>query len=135
MADIFSKKKRSEIMSKIRGRDTKLEIDFRKKLWEAGFRYRKNVSGRFGKPDILLKKYKTVIFIDSCFWHGCMAHGTRPKTKRAFWKKKIKRNIERDTEVNRYYKKAGWKVIRIWEHDIKKNFKKIFEKTINKLGE
>lgn len=67
MADIFSKKKRSEIMSKVRSKDSKIEIEFRKKIWNAGFRYRKNAKNHFGKPDIVLPKYKTVIFIDSCF--------------------------------------------------------------------
>ena len=119
MADIFSKKKRSEIMSKIRNKDSKIEVEFRKKLWQAGFRYRKNSTKYFGKPDIVLPKYKTVIFIDSCFWHGCKKHGSMPQTRKKFWKAKIERNKQRDREVNRYYKKIGWKIFRIWEHNIK----------------
>ena len=75
MTYIFSKNKRSEIMSKVRSKGSKIEIEFRKKLWQAGFRYRKNATKYFGKPDIVLPKYKTVIFIDSCFWHGCKKHG------------------------------------------------------------
>ena len=121
MADIFSKKKRSEIMSKIRSKETKLEIALRKELWKAGYRYRKNASGYFGKPDVLLKKYKTVIFVDSCFWHGCKKHLRLPETNKNFWKEKIERNIKRDKEVNSHYKKIGWKVIRIWEHQLNKN--------------
>ncbi len=105
-------------MSKIKSKETGIEIKLRKELWKAGYRYRKNVSGYFGKPDILLKKYKTVIFVDSCFWHGCKKHGSMPQTRKKFWKEKIERNKERDKEVNKYYKKIGWKVIRIWEHDI-----------------
>jgi DNA mismatch endonuclease (patch repair protein) len=119
MADIFSKKKRSEIMSKVRSKETKMEVEFRKKLWRAGFRYRKNASGQFGKPDVFLSRYKTVIFIDSCFWHGCKKHFKMPSTRIDFWERKIERNRQRDREVNKYYKKIGWKVLRIWEHDLK----------------
>lgn len=119
MADIFSKKKRSEIMSKVRSKDSKIEIEFRKALWNAGFRYRKNSTKYFGKPDLVLKKYKTVIFIDSCFWHGCKKHGTIPKTRRKFWEDKIERNKLRDKKVSQYYRRLDWKIIRIWEHVIK----------------
>jgi len=129
MADIFSKKKRSEIMSKVRSKDSKIEIEFRKKLWKAGFRYRKNSTKYFGKPDIVLPKYKTVIFIDSCFWHGCKKHGTMPQTRKKFWETKIERNKERDKEVNRYYRKADWKIFRIWEHDLK-----MIDKSAEKLS-
>ncbi|NLC30820.1 MAG: very short patch repair endonuclease, partial [Candidatus Moranbacteria bacterium] len=104
MADIFSKKKRSEIMSKVRSKETKMEVEFRKKLWRAGFRYRKNASGQFGKPDVFLSRYKTVIFIDSCFWHGCKKHFKMPSTRIDFWERKIERNRQRDKEVNKYYK-------------------------------
>ncbi len=122
--DTVSKKKRSEIMSRIRSRDSKIEVSFRKWLWAQGFRYRKNSEKYFGKPDIVLPKYKTVIFIDSCFWHGCKQHCRLPSTRRKFWKDKIERNKQRDKEVNRHYRKIEWKVIRVWEHDLKKkNFK------------
>lgn len=133
MADIFSKKKRSEIMSHVRGKETGIEIALRKALWKAGYRYRKNASGYFGKPDILLRKYKTVIFIDSCFWHGCKKHGSLPKTRAKFWKEKIERNKERDKEVNRYYKRDDWKILRIWEHEIKKDMEKAMEKIVKFL--
>lgn len=106
-------------MSKVKNKDSKLEITFRKLLWENGFRYRKNAKKYFGKPDLVLKKHKTVIFIDSCFWHGCKRHGEIPATKRAFWVKKIGRNRERDKEVTVHYKKQRWLIFRIWEHDIK----------------
>lgn len=111
-------------MSAVKSKDTKIEIAFRKQLWQNGFRYRKNATKYFGKPDIVLKKYKTVIFLDSCFWHGCRKHGTLPATRRKFWIEKINRNKKRDKEVNRHYKKIGWRIIRIWEHDLKKkNYK------------
>ncbi len=140
MADIFSKKKRSEIMSKVRSKDSKIEIEFRKKLWKAGFRYRKNSIKYFGKPDILLKKYRTVIFIDSCFWHGCKKHCVLPVSNKKFWKKKIDRNKQRDKEVTGFYKKDEWRIIRIWEHEILKDtkkpliLKKIYEKILKNIA-
>lgn len=128
MADIFSKKKRSEIMSKVRGKDSKIEVEFRKKLWHAGFRYSKNSSKYFGKPDLALPKYKTVIFIDSCFWHGCKKHGSIPQTRKKFWETKIDRNKQRDKEVNKHYKKISWKIFRVWEHDLKNNLEEMVER-------
>ena len=122
MADTVSKKKRSGIMSKIKNKDTKIEIEFRKAIWKAGFRYRKNPKGYFGKPDLVLRKRKTVIFIDSCFWHGCKKHCRLPSTRKNYWLPKIERNKQRDKEVNRHYKKLGWKIIRVWEHNLK-NYK------------
>lgn len=133
MADVVSKKKRSEIMSLVRSKDTKIEIAFRKYFWKAGFRYRNNSTKYFGKPDLVLKKDKVVIFIDSCFWHGCKKHLRMPSTNKKYWKNKIKINIARDKEVNKYYKKAGWKNFRIWEHEIKKNPEKSLEKIIKFL--
>lgn len=119
MTDTVSKKKRSEIMGLVKSKDTKIEVDFRKTLWSLGYRYRKNVDGYFGKPDIVLKKYKTVIFIDSCFWHGCSKHCRLPSSRRKYWVGKIERNKKRDKAVNVNYKKMGWKIIRIWEHKLK----------------
>jgi len=94
-------------MSKVRNKDSQIEIEFRKELWKEGFRYGKNSAKYFGKPDLVLPKYETVIFIDSCFWHGCRRHGSTPKTRGSFWRTKIERNKERDTEVSKYYKKLG----------------------------
>lgn len=131
MADTVSKKKRSEIMSKVRSKDSKIEVDFRKAIWKAGFRYRKNSTKYFGKPDLVLKKYKTVIFVDSCFWHGCKQHCRLPATNKKYWVDKIERNKERGKEVNHYYRKIGWKVIRVWEHQLQKNFDKTIERIID----
>lgn len=134
MTDIFSKNKRSEIMSKVRSKDSRIEIEFRKELWQAGFRYRKNAIKYFGKPDIVLPKYKTVIFIDSCFWHGCKKHGSVPQTRKRFWEAKIKRNKQRDKEVNRYYKKLTWIFFRVWEHDLKSSLEKNVSEIAKKIG-
>jgi DNA mismatch endonuclease (patch repair protein) len=133
MADTVSKKKRSEIMSKVKNKDSKIEIEFRKAIWNAGFRYRKNQTKYFGKPDLILKKYKTVIFIDSCFWHGCGKHCRLPATHKKYWIEKIERNKKRDKKVKRYYKKIGWNILRVWEHDILKNFDKAITKIIDFL--
>ena len=116
-------------MSAVKSKDSKVEVKFRKAIWRAGFRYSKNSTKYFGKPDLVLKRYKTVIFVDSCFWHGCKRHCRLPAARKKYWVEKIGRNKKRDKEVNRYYKKIGWKIIRIWEHKILKDF----DKTMGKI--
>ncbi|MBU1088352.1 very short patch repair endonuclease [Patescibacteria group bacterium] len=133
--DKFSKKKRSEIMSKVKEKDSQIEIVLRKALWKKGIRYRKNVKKNFGNPDLVLAKYKTVIFVDSCFWHGCPKHYRAPSTKIIFWKKKLEQNKKRDKEVNLHYKKTNWQIIRIWEHEIKRSLKTVVLKIIKKLND
>jgi len=133
MPDTVSKKKRSEIMSRVKSRNSKIETLFRKELWKSGLRYRKNSGKYFGKPDIVLKKHKTVIFVDSCFWHGCKKHCRMPATKKGYWKNKIERNKQRDKEVNKYYKKLGWKLFRFWEHESSKGRNKLINKIINNV--
>jgi len=132
MADIFSKQKRSEIMSKVRSKNTKPEETVRKYLFSKGFRYRKNVKTLPGSPDIVLPKYKTVIFVNGCFWHGhnC-SKGKLPKTRKEFWVNKINANIQRDNKNYELLKKQGWKVIVIWECELKS--KKVREKTLKNL--
>lgn len=107
-------------MSKISGKDTKPEILVRKHLFSNGFRYRKNVKELPGKPDIVLPKYKTIIFIHGCFWHGhtCKA-GRLPKTNYEFWNKKISSNLIRDKKNILELEKKGWKVIIIWQCELK----------------
>ena len=116
--DTVSKQKRSEIMSRIKSRDSKIETLFRKELWKHGFRYRKNSGKYFGKPDIVLRRHEAVIFIDSCFWHGCKKHCRIPTVRKSYWTQKIVRNAKRDNKVTRHYKKQGWKIFRIWEHEL-----------------
>ena len=119
-------------MSKISGKETKPEITVRKYLFSKGFRYRKNDKRYQGKPDIVLPKYKTVIFINGCFWHGhnCPA-GKSPETNKKFWEEKIAGNIERDKKNKAALKNAGWKVITIWQCELKN--KEIREKTLTEL--
>jgi DNA mismatch endonuclease (patch repair protein) len=120
MADIYSQSKRSDLMSHISGKETKPEILVRKFLFANGFRFRKNVKYLPGKPDIVLTKYKTVIFIHGCFWHGhTCKRGALPATNIEFWKTKIGRNVERDKRDILELKKQDWKVIIIWQCEIK----------------
>lgn len=115
--DKFSPKKRSEIMSKITGKETKPEILVRKYLFAKGFRYRKNVKTLPGKPDIVLPKYKTVVFINGCFWHGhknCKK-ANLPTTNFNFWKEKIDKNIIRDKKNIHDLKKMGYNVLVVWQ--------------------
>lgn len=134
MTDTVSKKKRSEIMSRIRGSDTSFEEKFRKSLWREGLRYRKNVKKLVGKPDIYFACKKLVVFLDSCFWHGCRKHCRMPSSNIEYWKKKIDRNRKRDKEVTKYYKNNGYKIIRIWEHELKNNFDEVVEKIISEVN-
>lgn len=119
MADNLTKEQRKKNMRAIKSQSA-LENRVTKELWKMGFRFRKNAN-LFGKPDISIKKYKIVIFIDSCFWHCCPIHGNMPKSNKDYWEKKLERNIQRDIEVNQYYKDKGWNILRVWEHEVKEN--------------
>jgi len=138
--DKLTPEQRHKCMSHIRSSDTKPEIFFRKALWKWGIRYRKNVRGLFGTPDIAIKKYKIVIFIDGDFWHGNDWKSRHFSSQEAllssysdFWQKKIRRNIARDIEVNKYYKKICWTVLRFWTSETEKNLNKCIIKTIKKI--
>ncbi|MCK4337209.1 MAG: DNA mismatch endonuclease Vsr [Candidatus Aminicenantes bacterium] len=118
--DIWTKEKRSEVMSRILSYDTKPEQRVRKMLTSMGYRYRLNVKGLPGKPDILFRKYKSVIFVHGCFWHlhsGCR-DGTLPKTRKSYWHAKLLKNKTRDARNMRALRRQGWKVLRLWECEI-----------------
>jgi len=120
MSDIYSKSKRSEIMSHISGKDTKPEILVRKFLFANGLRFRKNVKNLPGKPDVVLPKYKTIIFVHGCFWHGhTCKRGILPTTNVEFWQTKIGGNIERDKRDFLDLREQGWKIILIWQCEIR----------------
>jgi DNA mismatch endonuclease, patch repair protein len=121
MTDNLTKEQRRKNMQAIKSQ-SKLEDKVTRELWKHGVRFRKNVKSLFGKPDIAIKKYKLVIFIDSCFWHVCPLHGNMPKSNQKYWLKKLNRNQERDLEVSEFYLEKGWRILRIWEHEIKENF-------------
>lgn len=123
VSGFYTTPQRSKMMGKIRGKNTKPELAFRKALYKAGYRYRIDYKKIIGKPDIVLKKYKTVIFIDGEYWHGYNWQERKQniKTNREFWIPKIERNMQRDQEVNQALKEQGYTVFRFWERSIKKD--------------
>ena len=121
MADVMTQEQRSRCMAAIKGKDTKPEMIVRKYLFSRGLRFRVQVRKLPGTPDIVLPKYKTVIFVNGCFWHGHKGckYFRLPKSNVDFWQTKITRNVERDAEAEAELMRLGWKVIRIWECEIK----------------
>ena len=135
MTDVHSKSVRSYNMSKIRNKDTKPEILVRKYLFSQGFRFRKNDKRFPGKPDIVLPKYNTVIFINGCFWHkheGCK-YFVWPKSNEDFWRNKIEKNVSRDKVKIKELEKQGWNVITIWECQLKKDRDRVLDDLVNQL--
>ena len=119
--DRISTEQRSKNMRNIRSKDTSIELKLRKALWNKGIRYRKNYKKIPGKPDIAITKYKIAIFCDSSFFHGRdYENMKKPETNKDFWENKIKRNIERDDEVNKQLFLLGWIVLRFWDVEINK---------------
>ena len=124
MADVLTKEQRHKNMKNIRSKDTSIELVLRKALWRKGYRYRKNYKLLPGRPDIVLIKYKIVIFCDSEFFHGKDWEVLKPRLEKGgngeFWINKISRNMERDDEIDKRLLFEGWTVIRFWGSDIKK---------------
>ena len=119
--DVFSPEKRSQVMSRIRSKDTKPEKIIRSILHKLGFRFRINRKDLPGKPDIVLPKYNTVIFVHGCFWHrheGCR-YATMPATRVEFWAEKFRGNVMRDARNRDHLIAAGWRVFEVWECDLK----------------
>lgn len=129
--DNLSKDVRHYNMSRIRSQNSKPEEIVRKYLFAKGFRYRKNVKDLPGRPDIVLKKYKTVVFVNGCFWHkhDC-GRFVWPTSNKEYWRKKIERNLERDDQVYHQLQALGWKVLIVWECELKANVK---ETTLERL--
>jgi DNA mismatch endonuclease, patch repair protein len=122
MADVFTKAKRSEVMSRIKGRGNKdTELALALHLGSAGIVGWRRNQRIFGKPDFIFKSKRLAVFVDGCFWHGCPKHATKPKNNRVFWRRKLSRNKHRDKLVNRELRKLGWRVLRIWECALAKN--------------
>lgn len=119
MPDVFSPQKRSEIMARVRGRENKATelrlVTLLRRASISGWRRREAL---YGKPDFTFRKRRIVIFVDGCFWHSCPKHGSQPATNSDFWKAKLRRNIERDELVNKTLRESGWKVLRIWQHEL-----------------
>ena len=137
MADCFSIQKRSEIMSKIRSKDTKIEIKVRHWLYHHGIRYRKNCKTIVGKPDIAIKKYKIAIFVNGCFWHGhdeCNK-SRLPKSNLVFWKGKLETNKERDRANIETLEQMGWNVFVLWECQINSDFETVIPDLLDKINQ
>lgn len=122
MTDVFTKNRRSWIMSRVKGRDTKPEILVRSVVHRMGYRFRVHRLDLPGKPDIVLPRHSKVIFVHGCFWHGhnkCK-RAKRPTTNKKFWTKKLDRNVERDKRFRRKLGSMGWKVLVVWECETRK---------------
>jgi DNA mismatch endonuclease, patch repair protein len=136
MADVFTKRKRSEVMSLIRSRgnrDTELRLAqvFRSHGmigWRRGMKLA-------GKPDFVFPKLRLTVFVDGCFWHGCPKHGTKPKQNAIFWREKISRNQARDRLVTRTLRAKDWRVLRVWEHELtRKNEHRLLQRLRPAIG-
>lgn len=132
--DNLSKEHRRKNMQNIRSSETSIEKLVRSELFKMGYRYRKNYNKLPGKPDIVFIKQKVAVFIDSCFWHICPYHFITPKSNTKYWIPKLRRNKVRDKEINNLLKKSGWRVIRIWEHSIKRDVKKCIKNIVDVLN-
>jgi len=136
MADHLSKNKRSWNMSRIKSRHTKPELILRSLLHRSGFRFRINYNKLPGSPDIVLPKYKTVIFVHGCFWHrhpSC-SKATTPNTNRDYWQKKFDKNVSRDIEIRKEIKKLKWHIIVVWECEVMAEPLSVLEFIIKQLG-
>lgn len=135
MADRITKEQRSRNMSHVRGKNTKIEVKVRSYLFQKGFRFRKNDHRLPGTLDVVLPKYKTVIFVNGCFWHqhpGCKK-ATIPETNHDFWEKKLSSNVVNDKLDRDALEAMGWKVITVWECELKKNFEDVMERIVHIL--
>lgn len=119
MADVFTKAKRSEVMSRIRGSGNKgTELALAKLFRRHGVVGWRRNQPLFGKPDFTFRRQRSVVFVDGCFWHGCPKHSTMPVSNRAFWRGKLAANKARDQLVTKTLRRQGWRVIRVWEHEL-----------------
>ena len=135
MNDKLTPEKRSWNMSRIKGKDTKIEVEVRKYLFSKGYRFRKNDKRYPGKPDIVLPKYHVAIFVHGCFWHrheGCK-DATTPKTRTEFWLEKFDKNVKNDQIKQEKLRELGWKVIVIWECELKRSFQETMDKVEKEL--
>ncbi len=136
MADRLSPEKRSWNMSRVRGKDTSIEVAVRQWLYHHGYRYRKNVKQLPGKPDIVLRPYNTVIFIQGCFWHrhpGCK-DATTPKSNTEFWENKFNHNVANDLKNQAALEDMGFRVIVLWECEITKHLDETMNRVVDLLG-
>ncbi len=133
MMDVFTPEKRSWVMSRIRGRNTKIDLKMKKILSNLECNY-KMYPKMFGNPDFIIKRKKIAVFCDGDFWHG-YRYDSKKKPAKKFWRDKIEGNMRRDGSVSRKLRSNGWSVLRFWEHDIEKNPQKCRRKIMRKLSE
>ena len=136
MADVFTREKRSEVMSRIRGKHTRPELVVRSMLHRMGYRFRLHGKDLPGTPDVVLPRHKTVVDIRGCFWHLCpKCFRGYPESNRGFWMSKLKRNRDRDAENDDGLRELGWKVVVVWEHELKKaNRENLAERLRKEIG-
>jgi len=107
----------SKVGRAVKGRDTKWEVATRSRLWRLGLRFRKNWRALSGSPDMAFRGARLAVFLDGCFWHGCPDHCKAPKSNRELWEAKLRRNRERDAEVDARLAEIGWRSLRVWSHE------------------
>lgn len=134
MADVLTKTQRSYNMSRIKWKNTKPELILRQLLSAKGIRGYRISYGLTGRPDIVFTKYRLAVFVDGCFWHKCPICYKEPDHNKEFWVKKITGNIKRDKNVNKQLRHAGWTVLRVWEHLLKKSPNVVYEKIIGEIN-
>lgn len=133
--DRLSPDQRSWTMSRVKGKDTKIEIQVRKYLFSKGFRFRKNDKRYPGKPDVVLPKYKTVIFVNGCFWHqhpNC-SRSKLPVANAEYWKSKLEKNVLNDRIHEKQLQQMGWAVVNLWECELKKDFTGVMDAVIKEM--
>lgn len=133
--DVFTRRKRSEVMSRIKGRDTKLEILVRRRLLRDGYRFQTNRPDLPGKPDVVIPKYKAAVFINGCFWHfhGCKL-SVYPKTRPAFWRAKLLGNRTNDRRKRASLKRMGWRTFVLWECRLERDFNREVARLEARIG-
>ena len=137
MADVLTREQRSYNMSRIRGENTKPEITLRKLLYAKGLRGYRTKAKVYGKPDVVFPRFRVAVFVDGCFWHKCPGCFVMPETNQEFWLSKIEGNVRRDEKVNDRLRQEGYEVIRVWEHEVRKDAKgclKKIHKALRKRG-
>lgn len=124
---------RSEQMARIRSEDTSPEVTLRRLLSEAGVRHRRGTRALPGKPDLVYVRRRVVVFVDGCFWHGCPEHYVPPRSSGSYWAEKLQRNVARDLSQTRTLMLAGWRVVRIWEHEVEETPRRALAKVLTAL--
>ena len=124
---------RSEQMARIRSSNTTPELLLRRGVWATGLRFRLKVGTPFGMPDLVFKKARVAVFVDGCFWHGCPEHYLRPKSRPEYWSTKLSSNVNRDRRQTTALEAAGWRVCRLWEHEVVENLPEAVERVLEAI--